>query len=49
VFDDREWVFDGLEKLTEWVAAVKQRPSYAAAAPAFEDRMWGPLKPVPAN
>jgi glutathione S-transferase len=46
---DRERVFDGLEKLTEWVAAVKQRSFYAAAAPAFEDRMWGPLKPVPAN
>lgn len=46
---DREWVFGGLENLTEWVTALKQRASYVSAVPALEDRMWGPLKPVPAN
>jgi hypothetical protein len=42
-------VFDGLEAMTAWIAAVQQGPSYEAAAPAFEDRMWGPKKPIPEN
>ena len=44
---DREHVWQGLPAVTGWVAAVRARPSYRIAAPAFEDRMWGPLKPVP--
>ena len=44
---DRENLFVGLPAVIDWVAALRQRPSYQTAAPAFEDRMWGPLKPVP--
>lgn len=44
---DRESVFNDLSAVTDWVAALRERPSYGVAAPAFEDRMWGPLKPVP--
>lgn len=44
---DRENLFGGLPAVIDWVAALRERPSYQTAAPAFEDRMWGPLKPVP--
>lgn len=44
---DRENLFAGLPAVIDWVAALRRRPSYQTAAPAFEDRMWGPLKPVP--
>ena len=37
----------GLPAVIDWVAGLRQRPSYQTAAPAFDDRMWGPLKPVP--
>lgn len=44
---DRENLFSDLPAVTEWFALLRKRPSYAIAAPAFEDRIWGPLKPVP--
>lgn len=46
---DREHLWDGLPAVVDWVEKIRQRPSYQTAAPVIEDRMWGPLKPVPAN
>lgn len=43
---DREHLWDGLEAVTDWFAAVKQRECYNKGEHAFERRMWGPLKPV---
>ncbi|CAN0596955.1 unnamed protein product, partial [Laminaria digitata] len=45
----REHLWGGLPAVTAWADRIRQRPSYLAAAPAFDDRMWGPLKPVPGN
>ena len=46
---DRDWLFDGLLRVEAWVSALKSRPSYGAAVHEPDDRMWGPLKPVPAK
>ena len=43
---DRDHLWRGRAAVDDWVARVKARPSYQAAAPPFEDRMWGPKKPV---
>ena len=32
-----------------WYARVKKRPAFQQAAPPFDYRMWGPLKPAPAR
>ena len=45
----RDHLFAGLRRVEEWVAKLKARPSYKTAEHPFEDRMWGPLKPVPAE
>ena len=44
---EREHVYAGLPAVQGWVSAINARPSYQASVPAFEDRMWGPKKPVP--
>ncbi len=44
---DREHLWRGLPAVEAWVARVRERPSFGAAAPSFEDRMYGPKKPVP--
>jgi glutathione S-transferase len=44
---DRDWLFGGLPQVESWVERLKARPSYSIAAHEHEDRMWGPLKPVP--
>lgn len=44
---DREHLWRGLPAVEAWAAQVRERPSFAAAAPDFEDRMYGPKKPVP--
>jgi glutathione S-transferase len=43
---DKEYLWQGLPRVEAWYARVKMRPSFKAAAPSFEDRMWGPKKPV---
>ena len=43
---DREWLWKGLPNVTGWYGRIKARPSFRAAAPTFEDRMFGPKKPV---
>ena len=32
-----------------WYERMKARPAFAGAAPPFDYRMWGPLKPVPGS
>ena len=32
-----------------WYERMKERPAFQQAAPPFEYRMWGPLKPAPAR
>lgn len=46
---DRSFLWAELPGVTAWYALVKQRPSFMAAAPHFDDRMWGPKKPIPAE
>jgi glutathione S-transferase len=43
---DREFLWKGLPKVSAWYARIKERPSFKKAAPTYEDRMWGPKKPV---
>lgn len=44
----KEYLWDGLPNVGGWYSRVKSRPSFEKAAPPFEDRMWGPKKPIPA-
>jgi glutathione S-transferase len=44
----KEHLWDGLPRVARWYARVKERPSFRKAAPSFDDRMWGPKKPVAA-
>lgn len=46
---DRSFLWQGLPSVEGWYERIKQRPSFQAAAPAFENRLWGPRKPVPAE
>lgn len=43
---DREHLWESLPAVARWFADVKNRPSFIKAAPSFEDRMWGPKKPI---
>ena len=46
---DRTHLWDDLPAISAWYDRMKARPAFAAAAPPFEYRMWGPKKPVPAG
>jgi hypothetical protein len=43
---DKEHLWSGLQRVVEWYARVKLRPSFISAAPTYKNRMWGPKKPV---
>ena len=38
-----------LPSVGAWYERMKERPAFQQAAPPFEYRMWGPLKPAPAR
>ena len=38
---DKEYLWNGLQKVNWWYARAKMRPSFTSAAPTFENRMWG--------
>lgn len=44
---DRMPLIEDRPEVAAWYGRVKERPSWAAAAPPFAYRMWGPKKPVP--
>ena len=46
---DKAYLWRNLPRVTDWYERVKQRPSFLEAAPSFENRMWGPKKPVTAE
>jgi glutathione S-transferase len=43
---DREFLWKGLPNVDTWYRRMKQRPSFQAAMPTYEGRMWGPRKPI---
>ena len=44
---DKEYLWEGRERIYAWYALVKKRPSFVSAAPTFENRKsLGPKKPV---
>lgn len=44
---DRAHLWEDLPRVADWYVRMKERPAFAAAAPPFDYRMWGPKKPVP--
>ena len=46
---DRARLWSDLPAVAAWYEKMKARPAFAAAAPPFEYRMWGPRKPVPSG
>ena len=46
---DKSYIWEDRPALGVWVEQIKARTSYQQSVPPFENRMWGPKKPVPAN
>ena len=44
---DKSYIWEDRSALGDWVGRIKARSSYQQSIPPFENRMWGPKKPVP--
>jgi glutathione S-transferase len=46
---DRSRLYDALPLVAGWYQRMKERPAFMKATPPPEFRMWGPVKPIPAQ
>ena len=46
---DRSRLYDALPLVAGWYQRMKERPAFMKATPPLEFRMWGPVKPIPAQ